>query len=81
MKRIEALKQTAFEQKDFDGFLIANEAYLLYFAGFPGASCLLIPKKGENKIYVIASTMSKQKPKEKAFKSNWSNVAKTLRKK
>jgi len=67
LKRIEALKQTAFEQKDFDGFLIANEANLLYFAGFPVASCLLIPKKGENKIYVYSVNYEQAKAEGKSF--------------
>ena len=67
LKRIEALKQTAFEQKGFDGFLIANEANLLYFAGFSGASCLLIPKKGENKIYVYSVNYEQAKAEGKSF--------------
>jgi Xaa-Pro aminopeptidase len=67
LKRIEALKQTAFEQKGFDGFLVANEANLLYFAGFPGASCLLIPKKGENKIYVYSVNYEQAKAEGKGF--------------
>jgi Xaa-Pro aminopeptidase len=67
LKRIEALKQIAFEQKDYDGFLIANEANLLYFAGFPGASCLLIPKKGENKIYVYSVNYEQAKAEGKGF--------------
>ncbi|MGB9959655.1 MAG: M24 family metallopeptidase [Candidatus Bathyarchaeales archaeon] len=52
MKRVEALKQKAFEMKKFDGFLITNEANLLYFAGFPGAACLLIARNGESILYV-----------------------------
>jgi Xaa-Pro aminopeptidase len=67
LKRIEALKQTAFEQKGFDGFLITNEANLLYFASFPGASCLLIPKKGENKIYVYSVNYEQAKAEGKGF--------------
>ncbi|MEM2912217.1 MAG: Xaa-Pro peptidase family protein [Candidatus Bathyarchaeia archaeon] len=52
MKRIESLKRKAFKEKDFDGFLIINEANLLYFTGFPGATCLLIPREGDNVLYV-----------------------------
>ena len=64
---MEALKQITFEQKGFDGFLIANEANLLYFAGFPGASCLLIPKKSENKIYVYSVNYEQAKAEGKGF--------------
>jgi Xaa-Pro aminopeptidase len=67
LKRIEALKQITFEQKGFDGFLITNEANLLYFTGFPGASCLLIPKKGENKIYVYSVNYEQAKAEGKGF--------------
>ncbi|MBS7636674.1 aminopeptidase P family N-terminal domain-containing protein, partial [Candidatus Bathyarchaeota archaeon] len=52
MKRIEALKKKAFEERGFDGFLVTNEANTLYFAGFPGAACLLLSKNGENMLYV-----------------------------
>ena len=67
LKRIEALKQITFEQKGFHGVLIANEANLLYFAGFPGASCLLIPNKGENKIYVYSVNYEQAKAEGKGF--------------
>jgi Xaa-Pro dipeptidase len=67
MKKIEALKQISFEQKGFDGFLITNEANLLYFAGFPGATCLLIPKKGQNKIYVYSLNYEQAKAEGKGF--------------
>ena len=40
--------------KKFDGFLIINEANLLYLAGFPGAACLLITRNGENMLYVYS---------------------------
>ena len=52
MKRIDALKQRAFKEGKFDGFLIFNNANLTYLTGFSGASALLIPKKGENIVYV-----------------------------
>lgn len=51
LNRIKALKELAFEKKNFDGFLVTNEVNLLYFTGVPGAACLLIPKKGESVIY------------------------------
>ncbi len=40
--------------KKFDGFLIIDEANLLYFAGFPGAACLLIARNGEKMLYVYS---------------------------
>ncbi len=68
LKRVEALKRIAFEKKGFDGFLITNEANLLYFTGFPGATCLLIPKKGEGIIYVYGVNYEQAKTEGKGFK-------------
>ena len=68
MKRVEALKQLAFEKEGLDGFLIGNEANLLYFIGFPGASCVLIPKTGESIIYVYGVNYEQVKAKAKGFK-------------
>jgi len=68
LKRINALKQTAFEKKGFDGFLITSEANMLYFAGFPGAACLFIPKSGESTIYVYSVNYEQAKAEGKGFK-------------
>ena len=68
MNRVENLRQTSFEKKGFDGFLITNEANLLYFTGFSGASCLLIPKKGESIIYVYGTNYEQAKTEGKGFK-------------
>lgn len=68
MKRMKALRETAFEKKGFDGFLITNEANLLYFNRFPGAACLLIPKKGEGIIYVYGVNYEQAKAEGKGFK-------------
>jgi Xaa-Pro aminopeptidase len=68
LKRLDALKERAFEKKGFDGFLIANEANLLYFAGFPGTSALLVSKKGENTIYVYNVNYEQAKAEGKEFK-------------
>lgn len=68
MKRISALKQKAFEEKDFDGFLIANEENMLYFAGFPGAACLLIPRNGESVLYVYGVNYEQAKAEGKGFR-------------
>ena len=67
MKRIEALKQKAFEQKGFDGFLIANEINALYLSGCPGLACLMIPKNGENKAYVYNVNYEQAKAEAKGF--------------
>lgn len=68
MKRMKALKETVFEKKGFDGFLITNEANLLYFISFPGAACLLIPKTGEGIIYVYGVNCEQAKAEGKGFK-------------
>ena len=67
MKRIDALKELAFEKKDFDAFLVTNESNLLYLTGTPGAACLLIPKKGENTIYVYGVNYEQTKAEAKGF--------------
>ncbi|MGQ9539269.1 MAG: M24 family metallopeptidase [Candidatus Bathycorpusculaceae bacterium] len=68
MKRISALKQKAFEEKGFDGFLIANEVNMLYFAGFPGAASLLIPRNGESVLYVYGVNYEQAKAEGKGFR-------------
>jgi Xaa-Pro dipeptidase len=68
MKQIGARKQIAFEEKGFDGFLIFNWANMLYFAGFPGAVSLLIPRDGENTIYVYGVNYEQAKAEGKGFR-------------
>jgi Xaa-Pro aminopeptidase len=51
-KRIDALKQKAFVEGKFDGYLIFNSANLIYLTGYSGASALLVPRNGENTVYV-----------------------------
>ena len=65
---MEALKQIAFDEKGFDGFLIFNWANLLYFAGFPGAVSLLIPRDGENTIYAYGVNYEQAKAEGKGFR-------------
>ncbi|MEM2609499.1 MAG: Xaa-Pro peptidase family protein [Candidatus Bathyarchaeia archaeon] len=67
MKRVELLRKKAFDGKGFDGFLIANEANMLYFAGFPGAACLLLPRDGENMLYVYGVNYEQAKAEGKGF--------------
>src|SRR4030067_1839672 len=68
MERIEALKKIAFEKDKFEGFLILNSANLIYFTGFPGANALLIPKDGENTIYVYNVNYEQAKAEAKGFR-------------
>ena len=68
LKRLKALKQLAFEKKDFDAFLVTNAVNLLYFAGFPGTACMLIPKKGKSTIYVYNVNYEQTKAEAKGFK-------------
>jgi Xaa-Pro aminopeptidase len=67
MSRVDALKQKAFEEKSFDGFLIANEFNLLYFTGCPGLACSLIPKNGQATIYVYSTNYEQAKAETKGF--------------
>ncbi|MEM3622554.1 MAG: Xaa-Pro peptidase family protein [Candidatus Bathyarchaeia archaeon] len=67
MNRVEALKQKAFEQKGFDGFLITNEINTLYFSSCPGLACVLIPKTGEGKAYVYNVNYEQAKAEVKGF--------------
>jgi Xaa-Pro aminopeptidase len=67
LKRVETLKKIAFDQKGFDGFLIADEANLVYFTGFQGAACLLIPRDGESMIYVYSTNYEQAKAEGKDF--------------
>ena len=67
MKRLKALRQLVFEKKDFEAFLVTNGANLLYFAGFPGTACMLIPKKGKSTIYVYNVNYEQAKAEAKGF--------------
>lgn len=68
MNRVEALRQLAFEKKSLDGFLVTNGANLLYFAGFPGTVCILIPKTGKSTIYVYSVNYEQAKAEAKGCK-------------
>lgn len=67
LNRIKALKQEAFEKKGFDGFLIMNEKNLFYLSGVQGASCLLMPDKGENMIFVYGVNYEQAREDGKGF--------------
>jgi Xaa-Pro aminopeptidase len=68
LNRIDSLKQAAFKEGKFDGFLIFNSANLIYLTGFSGASALLIPKDEENTVYVYNVNYEQAKAEGKAFR-------------
>jgi Xaa-Pro aminopeptidase len=67
VNRVDALKQKAFEEKGFEGFLVTNEINALYFSNCPGLACLLIPKTGESKAYVYSVNYEQAKAEAKGF--------------
>jgi len=68
LKRINALRKTAFTENGFDGYLIFNSANLLYFLGFPGTTALLIPADGESTVYVYGVNYEQAKAEGKGFR-------------
>ena len=52
MNRIESLKKIAFDKDKIEGSLVLNSANLTWLTGFCGASALLIPRNGENIVFV-----------------------------
>jgi len=68
MSRIDALKQAAFEKKGFDGFAVFNWANMLYLSGVSGAVALVIPRNGENTIYVYSVNYEQVKAEAKGFR-------------
>ncbi|MEM3797726.1 MAG: Xaa-Pro peptidase family protein [Candidatus Bathyarchaeia archaeon] len=67
MDRTVLLKSRAFKEKGFDGFLITHDANMLYFAGFPGASCLLFSKDKKDVLYVYGVNYEQAKAEGKGF--------------
>lgn len=68
MKRIEVLRQKCLNHKGFDGFLVTNEVNILYFTGSCGASCLLVPREGENILYTYGVNYEQVKAEAGGFK-------------
>lgn len=68
MQGINRLKQLAFQQKSYDGFLVFNSTNLLYFTRVPGTTALLIPRDGESTIYVYSVNYEQAKAQGKGFK-------------
>jgi len=52
-ERMDALKKN-FTEKGFDGYLVFNNFNIFYLTSFFGATGLLVPKEGENKLYVYS---------------------------
>jgi Xaa-Pro aminopeptidase len=78
LDRIDALKELAFEKKSFDAFLVGNEKNLLYLTRTPGAFCLLIPKRGENTLFVYGTNYEQTKAEAKGFKVELLKVGEKL---
>jgi Xaa-Pro aminopeptidase len=78
MSRVNALKQRAFEEKSFDGFLIANEYNLLYFTGCPGLACSLMPKRGQDTAYVYSTNYEQAKAETQGFEVKLMKRGKSL---
>jgi Xaa-Pro aminopeptidase len=68
LDRVDALRELAFEKKGFDAFLVGDEKNLLYLTGTPGAFSLLIPRKGENTVYVYGVNYEQTKAEAGGFK-------------
>ncbi len=67
LKTVEGLRRLALEKRSFDGFLVMNEANMLYLAGFPGALSLLVPKYEEAILYVFSVNYEQAKFEGKGF--------------
>ena len=72
------MKQAAFREGGFDGFLIFRSVNLFYFTGFSGASALLIPKDGESTVYVFSVNYEQVKEEGKAFRVELVNRGENL---
>lgn len=70
MKRVTALKKIAFEDANFDGYLIFNTSNLTYFTGTQGTSGLLIPSNGEGTIYVYGVNYEQTRANAEGFDVN-----------
>ncbi len=68
LTRIDALKEIAFSQSEFNGYLVFNSYNLLYFLGFPGTSAMLIPEDGQCIVYVYGVNYEQAKAEGKNFK-------------
>jgi Xaa-Pro dipeptidase len=67
LNKIAALKKLAFSRTQKDAFLIFNSTNLTYFAGFSGATALLIPQDGESSLYVSGVNFEQAKAEVKGL--------------
>jgi Xaa-Pro aminopeptidase len=67
MTRTDALRQLAVKQGIACNFLIFNPYNLTYFAGFSGATALLIPEQGENVLFVSGVNYEQAKAEAKGL--------------
>jgi Xaa-Pro dipeptidase len=67
MKRTDALKQLAAKQGIACNFIVFNPYNLTYFTGFSGATALLIPKQGENVLFVSGVNYEQAKAEAKGL--------------
>jgi Xaa-Pro aminopeptidase len=67
LTRISNLRETAFTETGFDGYVIFNSTNLLYFLGFPGPSALLVPADGECTVYVYGVNYEQAKAQGSGF--------------
>jgi len=70
LRGIKALKKIAFEKKGYDGFLVTNEANVLYFTGFSVRAlspCILVSRTGEPTAYVYSVNYEQVKDEGKEF--------------
>ena len=65
LKRIDVVKQVAFEEKGFDGFAVFNWANLIYLTNSPAATALVIPRDGKSIIYTYGVNYEQAKAEGK----------------
>ncbi len=68
LTRIDRLRESAFAQNGFDGYLIFNSINQLYFLGFPGTAAILVTPEGECIAYVYGVNYEQAKAECKGFK-------------
>ncbi len=67
MKRIKALRQSAFSQNSFDSFIIFNDKNLIYLTGCMGANALIVYPEGDSTLFVSPVNYEMVKTEAKGF--------------
>jgi Xaa-Pro aminopeptidase len=67
MSRVAKLREAAFTEGGFDGYLIFNGVNQLYFLGFSGTAALLVPSSGECTVYVYGVNYEQAKAMGRGF--------------